>query len=253
MSSAREGEGLEREWGPPGLETPTTPDPGAGRLLAVTVLSLVGALGVPWCQQQVGYVDLETGRRACGAAPSEIRAWSVDGPIRRPEEAVNLQKWIVRHSGRVNRPYGAFCDTPLHLAARFGREDLARPLIAAGADVEGRNTLDERPLHTSARYGRTAVVQLLLTEGADVDARGPGGKTPLHAAAFGLGGQSKIEARIEVARLLLAAGADVNAREPGSGFTPLRYATSDEGGNTAMAELLLAHGADPRGANERTR
>ena len=76
-------------------------------------------------QQQVGYVDLETGRRACGAAPSEIRAWSVDGPIRRPEEAVNLQKWIVRHSGRVNRPYGAFCDTPLHLAARFGREDLA--------------------------------------------------------------------------------------------------------------------------------
>jgi hypothetical protein len=54
-----------------------------------------------------------------------------------------------------------------------------------------------------------------------------------------------------VARLLLAAGADVNARErEGSGFTPLPCATSYESRNAAMAELLLAHGADPRGAEE---
>jgi hypothetical protein len=44
----------------------------------------------------------------------------------------------------------------------------------------------------------------------------------------------------------------MNAREPGSGFTPLRYATSYESQNTEMADLLLAFGADPRGAEERT-
>jgi len=82
-------------------------------------------------------------------------------------------------------------------------------LIAAGADIEARNTLDNRPLHVAATYGRPAV-----------------------------------------AKLLLAAGADVNARQPGSGFTPLRSATYGEGRNAAMAELLLAHGADPRGAEE---
>lgn len=239
------------DWGPPGLETPRA-HRGMGRLVAAAAFCLVVAIGVPWCQENVGYIDLQTGNRGCGNAPSEIRVWAFNNYSRRPEEAVNLQKSIARHPGRINKQYGAFCDTPLHLTARFGRDDLAEPLIAAGADVEARNKLDERPLHTSAKYGCPAVVKLLLARGADVNARGPGGKTPLHAAAFGLGGQSNVEARIEVAKLLLAAGANVNAREPGSGFTPLRYATSYESRNTAMADLLIAYGADPRGAEEQT-
>jgi ankyrin repeat protein len=240
--------GRESVWGPRGLETPTSvPD---ARLLALAGFSLLVVIGVPWCQQNFGYIDLDTGNRGCGAAQSEIRVWAFEYYTRRPEDVVILQQWIARHPRRINKQYGAFCDTPLHFAARFGREDLADPLIAAGADVEARNKLDERPLHTSATHGRPAVVQLLLARGADVDAIGPGGKTPLHAAAFGLGGQSKSEARIEVAKLLLAAGANVNARESGSGFMPLRYATSSASGNTMMAALLLSHGADPRGAEE---
>ena len=166
----------------------------------------------------------------------------------RPGEAADLQKWIQQYPGRISRQDGAFCDTPLHSAARFGREDLADLLIAAGANVEARNELDERPLHASATYGHPTVAKLLLARGADVNARGQGGKTPLHAAACGVGQPSDVDARIEVATLLLAAGADVNAREPGSGFMPLRCATSWESRNTAMADLLLSHGADPRGA-----
>ena len=240
---------MSSDWGPPGFETPTS-DSGSRRIVVVAAFSLVVMIGVPWCHENIGSVDLLTGNRTCGAAPSEIRVWAFEHHTRRPEEAENLQKWIGRNPRRINRQYGAFCNTPLHLAARFGREDLAGLLIAAGADVEARNELDERPLHTSATYGRPAVVQLLLARGAGVDARGPGGKTPLHAAASGLSDQSNIGARMKVARLLLAAGADVNARQPGSGFTPLRYATSYESRNSQMAELLFAHGADPRGAQE---
>ena len=237
---------MSTDWGPPGLETPTS-HVGLGRLAAAAV-GLAVALGIPWCQENVGSIDLMTGNRACGAAPSEIRVWSGNHHTQRPGEAADLQKWIQQNPGRINRPYGAFCDTPLHSAARFGREDLADLLIAAGANVEARNELDERPLHASATYGHPTVAKLLLARGADVNARGQGGKTPLHNAACGVGQPSDVEARIEVAKLLLAAGADVNAREPGSGFMPLRCATSWESRNKTMADLLLSHGADPRGA-----
>ena len=234
------------DWGPPGLETPTS-HAGLVRLAAAAV-GLAVALGIPWCQENVGSIDMMTGNRACGGAPSEIRVWSGNHHTRRPGEAANLQKWIQQNPGRINRQYGAFCETPLHSAARFGREDLADLLIAAGANVEARNELDERPLHASATYGHPTVAKLLLARGADVNARGPGEKTALHAAACGVGLPSDVEGRIEVAKLLLAAGADVNVRESGSGFMPLRCATSWESRNTAMADLLLSHGADPRGA-----
>ena len=250
MSSERDSPRPETEWGPPGLETPRSVA-GSGRLLAVAAFGLVVMIGVPWCQEKVGSVDLLTGKRKCGAPPSEIRVWAFTYYSRRSEDGSLLKEWIARHPRRINKQYGAFCDTPLHFAAKFGREDLADPLIAAGADVEAQNGLHDRPLYTAATYGHPAVVQLLLARGANVNASDRWGKTALHAAAFGLGTQSNIEARIEVAKLLIAAGANVNAQEVGNGFTPLRYATSYESRNTAMAELLRSHGADPRGAEER--
>ena len=234
------------DWGPPRLET-TASEAGAARIAAI-VLCLMVAIGIPWCYEHVGSIHPMRGTSACGAAPAEVRAWSRNYHSRRAEDAVDLRNWMTSHPDRIDKRYGAFCDTPLHLAAQFGREDLADLLIAAGANVEALNEHDERPLHAAAAYGRAAVVKLLLARGADVNARGPAGKTPLHAAAFGVGVTSDVDARTDVARLLLAAGADVNARQPGSGFTPLRYATSAGNRTTAMVDLLLAHGADPRGA-----
>ena len=219
-------------------------------LSSLPSFGLAVVFGVPWCQNTFGYVDLYTGNRGCPVIPSEVRSWSVLGDMREPGEAATLQKWIARHPRQINKQYGAFCETLLHVAAQWGREDLADLLIAAGADVEAGNEIDQRPLHVAARYGRPTVVKLLLARGADVGASGWRVHTPLHAAACGLGSQSNIKGRLEVATLLLAAGANVNARERGSGFTPLRCATSYESRNAAMAELLLAHGADPRGADE---
>ena len=237
------------EWGPPGLETPTKVH-GAKRPFIAAAFCLAVVFGVPWCQNTFGSIDLTTGNRACPAIPSEVRSWSSVRDMRQSGEAANLQRWIARHPDRIDKRYGAFCQTLLHVAARWGREDLAELLIAAGADVEARNELDERPLHVASKYGRPTVVKLLLTRGANINASGGRAHTPLHAASCGLGGQSTIGARLQVAKLLLAAGADVNARQRGSGFTPLRCATNYESRNPAMADLLLTHGADPRGADE---
>jgi ankyrin repeat protein len=201
------------------------------------------------CEKHFDRTNPVTGDRTCADEPAEIGVWSFDRHPRRPEEAVNLQTWIVRHPDRIHKRYGPSCETPLHFAAQFGREDLAALLIAAGADVDAPDEYDDRPLHAAATYGRASVVALLLTRGADVHARGAGGKTALHAAASAVGAASGIEARLEVAKLLLAAGADVNARQPHSGVTPLRYAAASETNrSTAMAELLLTFGADPGGA-----
>jgi Ankyrin repeats (many copies) len=237
------------EWGPPGLETPKTV-PGAKGPWIAAAFCLVVIFGVPWCRNTFGYVDLMSGNRSCPVLPSAVRSWSVVGDIREDGEAATLQKWIARHPREINKQFGAFCQTLLHMAAEWGREDLADLLIAGGADVEARNESDERPLHVAATYGRPTVVKLLLSKGADVGATGRRLNTPLHAAACGLGGQSNIEGRLEVAKLLIAAGANVNARERGSGFTPLRCAMHYESQNAAMARLLGLHGADPSGAVE---
>ena len=250
MQPERDRRGFETKWGPRGLETPSRAPAEVPYLrygLAVTALCLL-TFGVPWCRQNFGYFDL-AGNRGCAAAPSEVSVWAFRNRSRRPKDLVDLRKWISRHPGRINGHYGASCRTPLHFAARFGREDLAEALVAAAADVEAQNENGEHPLHVAAAYGHPAVVKVLLAGHADVGARDRGGNTPLHAAAFGHGGRENLDARIEVAKLLLVAGADVNAREPG-GFTPLRYAAGSEGRNIAMADLLLAHGADPRGAEE---
>ena len=222
--------------------------PVSGRLIAAIAVSLMIVIGVPWCQARFGSFDPLTGDRVCGEPPSEIRVWSFNNHTRNTEERIDLQKWIARNPRRINAQYGAFCETPLHLAARFGREDLADALMAAGADVESLSKREERPLHTSAAYGHPKVVRLLLARRADVNAGDRMGDTPLHAAANGLGNQSNIAARIEVAKLLLAAGANVNARAR-NGFTPLRSATTSDRRN-AMAALLLSYGADSRGTVE---
>ena len=120
----------------------------------------------------------------------------LNGSTRRPEEAVNLQKWLARHPDRINKQYGFFCDAPLHLAARFGREDLAELLIKAGADIEARNEDEERPLHSAAFNGRPTVVKVLLAHGADVQGAAFG-KTALHAAAAGRA--DEVDGRLEVA------------------------------------------------------
>jgi ankyrin repeat protein len=241
--------GRESEWGPPGLETPA-PEPGANRLLAPgAAVCLLAVLGVS-CWQHIGSIGLRHGVRQCPDAPPEIEAWALDSPNRRPEDGIDLQQWIAQHPSDINTKYGGFCDTPLHYAARFGREDLARSIIAAGADIEAPDGLNDRPLHAAATYGHPTVVEVLLARGADVNSNGMGTRTPLHCAVLGSGDQSNAEGRIHVAKLLLAAGADVNAPVPPGRFTSLRYATSGETGNAAMAELLLSSGADPRGAEE---
>jgi ankyrin repeat protein len=94
------------------------------------------------------------------------------------------------------------------------------------------------PLHLAAFHGDAEAVTLLLAQGTDPLARSRNAmaNTPLHAALAGA--ESEL-----VVRALLAGGASA-VLAAGSGVTPLHLAAAR--GNRALAELLIAHGADPR-------
>jgi len=69
--------------------------------------------------------------------------------------------------------------SPLGSALAVQRNDIARMLIDAGADVNAKAENDLRPLHTAAARGNLEAAMLLLEHGADVNASSKDGKTAL--------------------------------------------------------------------------
>lgn len=117
-------------------------------------------------------------------------------------------------------------------------DELARWLIAHGADLSAADTWGNTPLHARAR-SRKASINVLLELGADVHADGASIGTPLHAAA-----DTK---QVEHAAQLIAHGADLEARNR-EGLTPLELAlrgcSNIEIEEMAkLAQLLLEAGA----------
>lgn len=73
--------------------------------------------------------------------------------------------------------------SPLIVAATFGRTDVARALIEAGADVNRTNNEGSTALHTAAFFCRTDIVKVLLKNGADQGVRNSAGATALESVA----------------------------------------------------------------------
>src|SRR5262245_61029557 len=83
-------------------------------------------------------------------------------------------------------------DTALHAAAFSYDVEMARELVARGADVRARNRRGGEPLHAaamgvpgSAHWNppqQRLVIRFLIEAGADANATAAGGVTPLHRA-----------------------------------------------------------------------
>jgi ankyrin repeat protein len=219
----------------------------------LAIAALIVAIVSAWWFENGDYVDPVRNRRHCASPPDAIQAWSYNGRTPKPSDAADLERWLKGHRDEVNQKFGAFCLTPLHSAARFGRDDLARQLIASGADIKaGDEPGGNTPLHLAAQYGHVGVATVLVAAGADVNAGNKRDRTPLHDAVSGLAGTSDLEGRVEIVKLLLSRGAKVDARERGSGRTPLDEAaasSSDRANSERMTGLLLASGASVENAD----
>jgi uncharacterized protein len=85
---------------------------------------------------------------------------------------------LLAHGADPNTPArNAQRVTALHAALAGPTPDLARALVAAGADVNAVQQDGVTPLHEAAHIGRADLVQLLLEHGADAAARDGQGRS----------------------------------------------------------------------------
>lgn len=153
---------------------------------------------------------------------------------------------LIQSGADVNARIGGPVDNgvrPLHVAARNGRIEMTKLLLASGANPKERSGkgFGWTPLHYAARSGKPEpeIARLLLAKGADVNAKDDSERTALHFAA---GNDSSMYANIiMLAKALLDAGAKVEAAD-NSGHTPL-YNAIISGPIDAVA-LLLDRGAN---------
>jgi ankyrin repeat protein len=120
-------------------------------------------------------------------------------------------------------------ETPLMTAARTGALHAVKTLIAAGANVNARDTIrGQTALMWAAAEGHAAVVQALVDADADLHTRLPSGMSPFLLAVR--------EGRLDVVRILLKAGVDANEIIPVDGPRRRGY-----GGSAPRAGLSALH------------
>ncbi|MFA5039975.1 MAG: ankyrin repeat domain-containing protein [Candidatus Omnitrophota bacterium] len=124
---------------------------------------------------------------------------------------------------------------PLHAAARHDRVDVAKLLIAAGADVNRRcdSLGGATPLIVAASASAIGVLNLLLAARADVNATATRGHTALRMAVEANCAQA-------VTRLLAVRGVRVDGGRDAGGLTTLHAAAAMKNIDPRIVEALVA-------------
>lgn len=95
-------------------------------------------------------------------------------------DAVRLH---IRAGSDINEPEPFGGSSPLISAATFGRTEIARLLIDAGADLDFTNADGSTALHSAAFFCRPEILEALLEAGADKSVANNHGSTPYDTVA----------------------------------------------------------------------
>ncbi|XP_013885254.1 ankyrin-3-like isoform X16 [Austrofundulus limnaeus] len=129
--------------------------------------------------------------------------------------------------------------TPLHVAAKYGKMEVASLLLQRKAPPDAAGKSGLTPLHVAAHYDNQRVALLLLDQGASPHAAAKNGYTPLHIAAK--------KNQMDIGTTLLEYGADTNAVTR-QGISPIHLAAQE--GSVDLVSLLLAKNADVNVCNK---
>ena len=128
-------------------------------------------------------------------------------------------------------------DTGLHIAARQKNLRYITFLIAAGANVNLRNSNGETALVIASNLGFIEAVPALIAAGARIDESNSTGETPLITAVH--------NRSIAMMRMLLLAGADPD-RTDNSGRSARDYAKLDVKSVSLLAEIKASAKPKPK-------
>eukprot|EP00004_Rigifila_ramosa_P003864 TRINITY_DN1414_c0_g1_i1.p1 TRINITY_DN1414_c0_g1~~TRINITY_DN1414_c0_g1_i1.p1 ORF type:complete len:524 (-),score=127.02 TRINITY_DN1414_c0_g1_i1:54-1409(-) len=120
--------------------------------------------------------------------------------------------------------------TPLHGAARRGRQIVCKMLIQAGADPNAKNSDGLTALHFASHRGFAAVAKDLIARGADVKSKDFFDDLPIHFAAS--------ENHVDIINLLVQSGSPVDP-QTNRGNTPLHLAATKGKAQAVQALLKL--------------
>ncbi|KAL8603834.1 hypothetical protein ACOMHN_049653 [Nucella lapillus] len=149
------------------------------------------------------------------------------------KKSFEIVKMLLDMGANVNATNKA-CGTPLNVAAsRKGSKDVVEMLLAKGAELENRSTLNMTPLVQAVCYSDREVVELLLSRGANTNSLSNFLFTPLHHAI--------VHQKLDLVELLIHYKADIEARTL-LDVTPLHKACSNAY-NVNIVKSLLGHGA----------
>ncbi len=130
------------------------------KLMVLAMVLVLSACGTKQEKTNSGEKGARASQTAVKAPNMDIHAATLLGDL----EAI--QQHIAAGSD-LNEKEPAVGSTPLISAAVFGKTEVARALIEAGADVNVKNNEGSTALHSAAFLCRMEIVELLLANGAD--------------------------------------------------------------------------------------
>ncbi|MFC1765376.1 ankyrin repeat domain-containing protein, partial [Planctomycetota bacterium] len=159
----------------------------------------------------------------------------------------NLAKSLIAEGADINNVETDDFVTPLHRAVENGNEEVVRLLLSEGANVHAIAAFEGReltPFHIAVEKGYKGIIELLISKGADINAKDGQGRTPIDIAMR--------NARMDIASVLIDNGAEaslltkmrVNMARQERRPVDLSLLTAAQNGEQQEVKVLLDQGAD---------
>ncbi|XP_078346983.1 uncharacterized protein LOC144632255 isoform X3 [Oculina patagonica] len=127
----------------------------------------------------------------------------------------------------------SYGNTPLMIAACFGKMEAVNYLLDKGADLSLTGQYGRNSLHSASEGGNVAIIETMLSSGLDINSKDSHGNTPIMIAA--------LNGKMEAVNYLLDKGADPSLTGQ-YGRNILHNASG--GVNVAIIKTMLSRGLD---------